>query len=199
LTSLFFLLRYIVRVKEKIRSIDAIFQRDEHGHYTKHALFYQDILRYYFIINKTISENNHFHLRDLQKWIVENNLEMVKYFQGPKSHTSPSNKIHIKEGQINHKFEDLIQIGLIHKVGQETYESIKKIQSVVDIYEYTKQGIFLILIIKSMNLENEISLMNVQAKQLEKKKELEHNNQTIYDLIAIKVLVLVIVHKLKNM
>lgn len=131
--------------------IDTIFKRDQDGLFTKDALFYQDILRYYFVINTVITANNGFRLLELKKWIVENNLEIKKYFQDSKSHTSQSNKVHIKGGQINRKFEDLVGMNLIKKVRQETYESIKKIRVTADIYEYTDQGILIILIIRSHN------------------------------------------------
>lgn len=132
--------------------IDAIFRKDQDGHYTKDALFYQDILRYYFVINPSITTtDNRFHLLDLKRWVVENNLEINEYFQDSRSHTSLSNKMHIKGEQITRKFENMVDMHLIKMVGQETYESVKKIKVNADIYEYTDQGILISLLIKCHN------------------------------------------------
>lgn len=147
--------------------LDAIFERDQEGHYTKAAIFYQDILRYYFVINPPITGNKWFRLLDLEKWLVKNNLQIKEYFQDSRSHTSPSNKVHIKKEQINRKFEDLISMNLIQKIGQKTYESAKKILVRADIYEYTDQGILILLIIRSNNDNENVDLaLNKADKKL---------------------------------
>ncbi|HKG86745.1 MAG TPA: hypothetical protein VKA95_00355 [Nitrososphaeraceae archaeon] len=158
--------------------INAIFKRDQNGHYTNDALFYQDILRYYFVINPAITANNRFRLLDLKKWIVENNLEIKEYFQDSRNHTSPSNKVHIKEGQINRKFEDLVEMHLIRRVGQETYKTTKNINVMADICEYTNQGILILLIIES---NNNMEYTNLSLDKGNKKHdELENIYSAIY-------------------
>jgi hypothetical protein len=168
-----------VTSNEKLRYINEIFEKRNDGNYTQDALLYQDILRYYFSINKTLSENNPFLLRELQNWIVRNNLEIVKYYQGSKSHTSYSNKIHAKEGRINAKFENLVEWKLFHGAGTQKG---KKVKVDVSLYVYSKMGILLTLIIKSMNLENIITSGKEKEKVIAM-KELEKNTQNIYNLI----------------
>lgn len=81
--------------------IDTIFKKDQNGRYTKDALFYQDILSYYLVINPLITTNNRFYLLDLKKWLVENNLEIKEYFQDSKSHTSLSKKCISKKDKLH--------------------------------------------------------------------------------------------------
>jgi hypothetical protein len=160
--------------------ISDLFERDKNNNYTKSALLYQDIFRYYFVINKTLSENIPFRLRELQNWIVRNNLEIIEYYQGSKSHTSISNRIHAREERINGMFEKLIQMHLINKSGTGIG---RKVEVEVPLYCYTETGRLIVLIIKSMNLENEILFERNQQKMQNKKNELKQNNQIIYGLI----------------
>jgi len=48
------------------------------GFYTNRALFYQDILRY-----STIAIEREFKDRELTRWLLENNQELIDYYEGP--------------------------------------------------------------------------------------------------------------------
>jgi len=160
--------------------ISDIFERDKNNNYTKSARLYQDILGYNFVINETL-ENGTFRLRDLQSWIVKNNLEIIDYYQGSKSHTSISNRIHAREERINGMIKNLIQMRLIHESGTGIG---RKVEIDIPLYSYTKAGRLIALIIKSMNLESEILFERDQYKIQNKKNELQQNNQVIYELIS---------------
>jgi hypothetical protein len=109
--------------------LDSIFEKkDEQGNYTNDALLCQDILLYFEVINKTVLENNPFKLRELQKWIVENNKQITEYYQGFKARTRITNKIHAKEGRIKNKFEGLLELSLI------TQRIAKNVQSTKSLY-----------------------------------------------------------------
>jgi hypothetical protein len=65
--------------------LDSVFEKkDEQGNYTNDALLCQDILLYVGVISRTVLENNPFELRELQKWIVENNKQMKNITKIPR-------------------------------------------------------------------------------------------------------------------
>jgi hypothetical protein len=107
-------------------------------------------------------------------------LEFIDYYQGSKSHTSISNRIHAREERINGMFENLIRMNLIHKTGTGIG---RKVEVEIPLYRYTEFGRLITLIIKSMNLENGILFERDQQKMQNKKNELKQNNQVIYEII----------------
>jgi hypothetical protein len=173
----------LVKTKSLNKSVNSIFEKNEEGNYSLDALMYQDILRYYLVENK---ENNPFRLRQLQQWIVRHNLEILNYYSGSKSHASMNNKIHGKEERINNKFENLISLGLIRLDETNNNEQQKSASLYVQsksLYIYTKAGIILALIMKSMNLEKNINFEKKRDQISSLNIELEKNNTRIYDLI----------------
>jgi hypothetical protein len=130
-------------------------------------------------------ESRPFELRNLQLWIVENNREIIEEYQGSKSHTSASNKVHAKESQINRIFNATIILGLIKRRKKDAIVSTSK-SMYVDAkvqYVYTKSGILLNLIMRNMNLENAISNEKDQSKIKIKKADLDMINDAIYQLV----------------
>src|SRR5215217_7755638 len=93
-------------------TIGSVFEKDEQGKYTDDAQLRQDILQYYHAKNKTILSNEPFTLRDLQCWLVQNNL---KIREGSAAHTPTKTKIHKHATWIDGRFKDLIQFRLIGK------------------------------------------------------------------------------------
>ena len=168
--------------------IDSIFEKNNQRNHTNDALLCQDILLYFGVINKTVLDNNSFVLRELQKWMVQNNKEIREYYQGSDSHTSVSNRIHAKEPRINNRFEDLLQLRLI-KRGETMTKNIQPTKSpYIDrktTYEYTREGIFLGLIIKSMNLKKVIITAKAEHGIIKDQKELEKIYQDIYDILGL--------------
>jgi hypothetical protein len=168
--------------------LDSIFEKkDEQGNYTNDALMYQDILRYFEVINKTVLQNNPFELRELQKWIVQNNKQIREDYRGSKAHTSINNKIHNKEGRIKNKFEGLLHLLLI-KRGETMTKNVQVSESLYrdrKTFEYTREGIFLGLIIKSMNLKKVINTARAEHEITKDQKELEKTYQDIYDILGL--------------
>jgi hypothetical protein len=105
-------------------TISSIFENDEQGNYTKDALLYQDIIHYYLILGGT---DKRFRLRELQRWLVQNNREIIDFYQDSKSHTKISNRIHAKEGRINSKFVYLITGQLIKESRVQNNQSSKSL------------------------------------------------------------------------
>ena len=141
----------------KIRYIDAIFEKDEKGkHYTGGALLLQDLLRYSLVINELpLKLDVPFKKRQLYNWIVRNNKEIVDYYKKTirRNKTSYSNRIHAKEETLDDNFEILLRLNLI-KVGG--IAAAEKTGSPVRLYKYTKGGILLTLITKSIDLKEVI-------------------------------------------
>jgi hypothetical protein len=165
--------------------IGSVFERDDNEIYTKDALLLQDVLRYFLVINQNLLESIPFELRNLQLWIVENNREIIEEYQGSKSHTSASNKVHAKESQINRIFDATIILGLIKRRKKDAVVSTSK-SMYVDAkvqYVYTKSGILFNLIVRNMNLENAISTEKVQSKIKIKKADLDMVNDVVYQLV----------------
>src|SRR5215831_4275181 len=120
-------LRYIVKTMEKIRYINDIFEMEEtKGCNTSDALLLQDLLRYSLEINEVPSRiETKFKKRDLQKWIVHNNQEIVDYYNKPtKRNTTISNRIHAREARLNDKFETLLKTNLVRLAGKAAAEKI---------------------------------------------------------------------------
>jgi hypothetical protein len=174
-----------VNSADKIRYIDSIFERDkERKYYTEDALLLQDLLRYSFIINGvSLEKANQFRLRQLQNWIVRNNKQIVDYWNENlrRRNTTYSNRVHAMEGKINNRFEILLELNLVSISGDVQAEKIRDLQ--VPLHEYTKPGILLALIIKTLNLKEVITITTKKDKIVEQRKELDRVYQDIYRVL----------------
>jgi hypothetical protein len=163
---------------QKIRYIDAIFERDKkRKYYTEDALLLQDLLRYSSTINGASFEKaTPFKLRELQNWIVRNNKQIVDYWNErlQRRNTPYSNRVHAMEGKINNKFEILLVLNLVRISGAVRAEKIRGLQ--VPRYEYSKPGILLALIIDGMNL------ISKERKTSEHGKQIDNILENIYEL-----------------
>lgn len=169
--------------KSRAATLNSLFEKGTDSNYTKDAILCQDILRYYLNAN---SENNPFSLRKLQHWIIKNNRDIVEEYQGSKGHTPIKNRIHAKETRINNKFEILLEIGLVKRAEKIDYNiqgMQRSLYKSTTIYLYTKAGILLALIIRSINFEKLIKIEKDQKQVVSLTKELEENNYRIYQLI----------------
>jgi hypothetical protein len=93
------------------------------------------------------------------------------------------------EGKINNKFEILLELNLVRKNGSDASEKIKGLQ--IPLYKYSKSGILLALIIKSMNLRDVIAITKKEDTIAEYKKELDKIHGDIYEVFHF-------VYKIKN-
>jgi len=170
---------------KKIRYINDIFETGEgKKRYTNDALLLQDLLRYSLEINDVPSRiDTRFKKRDLQKWIIRNNKEIVDYYNRlSKRNTTISNRIHAREARINDKFETLFHMNLIKTVGTARAE---KINTPVTLYSYTRGGILLALISKTLDLQDVIAITKAETVINKYQNELDRIFQWIYEVFVI--------------
>jgi hypothetical protein len=161
-------------------NLSNFFEKGKNGKYSNQACLSQDLLRYHSIINQTHLQNNSFKFNKLLEWIVLNNNEITDEYQGSKSHTTLSNKKHAHEERVKHFFQGLINLNLIRQSGTTHAKKLSNLE--IPTYEYTKSGIFLVLIIKSMNLTNVIAITKKENTFVELKKQLDNVHSEIYEV-----------------
>jgi hypothetical protein len=185
MTGFILYLRYIVKTMKKIRYINDIFEKEQgKERYTNDAILLQDLLRYSLEINEVPSRiDARFKKRDLQNWIIRNNKEILDYYHKlSKRNTTISNRIHAREARMNDKFETLLHMNLIRPVGTASAEKIK---IPVTLYSYTKGGILLALISKTLDLKKVIAITKAGTLINKYQNELERIFQWIYQVFAI--------------
>ena len=122
------------------KGIDSIFKKDpEGGYYNKKARLYQDILMY----GSTIEEGRPFKLRELAKYLLDNNEEIKNYYLGKKLTTS--NKIENIQKRIQRSIEGMINMRLM-KEGEKAKED--KGSGMIPTYTYTPVGYIISQIIR---------------------------------------------------
>jgi hypothetical protein len=155
---------------EKTRYIDSFFEKDEQGkEYTKSAVLLQNFVEYSSI------KKSPFKRSEIYNWIVRNNRGIVDFYNKKKAHgkhTTYPNRVHGQEKKLDNYLETLLQLNLVHKTGIAPAE---KLQShPIELFEYTKGGILLRLILEGMGL----------IKSTEYKKQPDKIYQDIYELIC---------------
>jgi hypothetical protein len=134
-------------VMKKLPGIQAIFERDNDGNYTKDALLYRDILYYSIVTQKENAEGKYsFKERELARWLIDYNQEFVHDYKG--SHKRTSYRIENRLQRIKDKIADLIAMFLIERT--ETVKA-EKIGYDIPLYGYTKSGYFLAWLIETEN------------------------------------------------
>src|SRR5215467_12380447 len=95
----------------------SIFEK-KNGLYTNRALFYQDILRY-----STITIKREFKDRELTRWLLENNQELINYYLGPPNNHVPKNKrVEYRIERVKESIQDLIHLDLMQETGSTPAE-----------------------------------------------------------------------------
>ncbi|MBV9177521.1 MAG: hypothetical protein JO297_10830, partial [Nitrososphaeraceae archaeon] len=146
--------------------------------YTKDALLLQDLLRYSQVVNK-----HSFKKRELYNWVVRHNKEIVDYYNYKKArgrNTTYNNRVHGYENRLDNNVKTLKHLRLISKTGTAPAQ---KIAAQVDLFKYTKGGILLTLILKSIDLKAVMAVTRNQDKVKEHKKELDTIYENIYKLV----------------
>jgi hypothetical protein len=87
--------------------------------------------------------------------------------------------VHNNEETLDTNFEILLQLGLVRVAGIGPAD---KIQATVKLFEHTKGGVLIKLILRSMNLKEVIAITKEQDKINEYNKELDKIYQEIYYL-----------------
>jgi hypothetical protein len=126
-----------------------IFKKYRDGNHTKKALLYQDILKYCINGKYKEEDNKSFRLWSLTRWLLEVNVELINYFKDPSTwNYTVASRIDDRIPRIKGKVEDLIELGLIAKIGTAK-ES--RGTGTVDIYRFTKVGEVVAWIVEAMN------------------------------------------------
>ncbi len=123
--------------------IHTIVEKDE-GSYTKRALFYQDILRYYFVMKET--NMGPFKDRKLIYWLLKNNLELKRFYVDSDSNTSPSTRMENRLERVQRSVQDLINLGLMLEAGTAPDE--RGGNRPVKLYSFTPKGSLLACLIE---------------------------------------------------
>lgn len=167
--------------QKEIVYISSIFEKDKNRHFTNEAAFCQDLLRFYFEINKESERDSSFKLSLLTNWMVKNSKLIVEQYNDLSTrNTRNSYKAHLHGPRIKRKLEGFIECGLIHRVGTAQAEKVK---IDVDLFSYTKGGKLVAFIMKSMNIQNMISFERNQNQLHIIQDELVRNNAIIYELL----------------
>jgi hypothetical protein len=178
--------QYMGESTQKIPYIDAILERDKKGkHYTDGALLLQDLLRYSLLINELpLRQSNPFKLQELRNWIVRNNKKIVDHYNKTLRHKriKYSKRINDNKQVIDPRIELLLQLNLIRVIGTTMAEKVK-LQ--ISVFEYTKSGILLLLIIKSLNLKAVITITTRKDKIVELTKALQKIYEDIFNLLRL--------------
>ena len=146
-------LRKFQRFPNKKTTLGIIFEKSNNN-FTKAALLYQDILRFSLLETEN-DKNQSFKSNELAKWLIKNNIEFRNFYSDYKHRNTPiKNRLHNHENRIKNKIDDLISMNLIHIKGRVL---ASKVDHQIEIYEITKEGKFLALLIKMMNIENTTS------------------------------------------
>jgi hypothetical protein len=141
-----------------IITVNSIFEKDKDGYYTKRARLYQDIIRYSVVkLNKNIEKDeNEFKHRELARWLLQNNLELVNRYKEPSTrHITISNRVEDTQERIKKKIEDLVRMKLIARIGRIKQE---KGTGSVDLYAYRQFAYFIAYIIEFIGAENKAYL-----------------------------------------
>jgi hypothetical protein len=159
-------------------TLNLLFEKKQEGSYTSDARMYHDMIRYY---SKIGDESKPFSLRQLQKWLIENNQDIIQSFQDFAGKTTLANRIKAKRDQIERRFKTLIDLGLIRSVSGSNKSS--SLYTDKKFYVFTESGILIWLILKSMNLKGQIKMEKERKHVLSLTAELNKNNKKIYDVI----------------
>jgi hypothetical protein len=104
--------------------------------YSKSALLYQDILRYFEIVL-----DRPFKFNEVARWLVENNKEFREFYQDSDKHTSVSNRIAARRQRIQSCFDDLLEMDIIETEGMINAERNPKVMT--PLYRFTRHAKFM--------------------------------------------------------
>jgi hypothetical protein len=128
--------------------LDIVFQKDSYGNYTKDSLLNQDILRYAIFVKEEDLEQ-YFTIRDLTKWLLQNNQEFINYFKEISTRTTRyENRIDNRLPRVRSKLQIFEELRLVKIAG--TRKALKS-QNEVSLYRSTSEGYFLAWLIESLN------------------------------------------------
>lgn len=159
----------IQQVKDSTFFIHKIFETNSDGHYTERALLYQNILEYFKITFKKIGEKvverlvlhkrieqkteefqlqidpQSFRIRELARWLMENNKRFLNYYTDSKSNTTMNSRIANNDRLIKGCINDLESSMLLEKIG--TVEATKN-GIPTPVYRLTDNSVIILLLMK---------------------------------------------------
>lgn len=124
----------------KIPTIHSIFEKAEGGAYTRLALLYQDILKYYIQeIDKYKQENDgSFKDRELANWLLNHNHHWINHYKDPSTwKTKTDSRVDFIAENIKDKIIYLIKLGVLEEGGTTRAE---KGRFDIPVYRYTRDG-----------------------------------------------------------
>lgn len=145
----------------KAPGIYPIFEKDKDGNYTKNALLYQDILRYYLTIKETDSSGNNysFSLWELGMWLLQYNNDFINFYKDPSTRNiGYTRRFYNLRGHIKKNLEHLMQLQLIQVSG--TRKAAKVDTADIAILKHTELGQILTWLIASINPDNQANANN---------------------------------------
>jgi len=133
----------------KTPTIYSIFEKVEGGAYTRLALLYQDILKYYVHLDHHQQENDgSFKDRELANWLLNHNHHWINHYKDPSTwKTKNDSRVDFIAENIKDKIIHLIKLGLLEEGGTTRAE---KGRFDLPVYRYTRDGRLLAWIAESL-------------------------------------------------
>jgi hypothetical protein len=136
---------------KEIHGIHDILLREKNGSFSLNSRLYQDILRYFFVVNNNSNNDGTFRFSELANWLIDNNSEIVNYYKDLSSrNTNRSNRVEARKDRIKSKLFDLINLDLIQVSGKT---KAKTIDTNIDLYKYSEDGRVIAWLLQSMDPE----------------------------------------------
>ena len=162
-------------------NLGTIFER-LNDNFTDAALLYQDILSFSFDRSQKDDKNRSFKYSELAYWLIKKNKELINFYSGSKAHISKRRRLHNHEERFKNKLSDLISMNLI-SIKRKVRAS--KIDHQVEDYEITREGEFLALLIKDIDVKYEIaSPANYDyARSISEDNELSLSDKKLFEVL----------------
>jgi hypothetical protein len=140
----FYCNKFTVLHRLKIPTIYSIFEKAEGGAYTRLALLFQDILKYYIHLD----HDGSFKVRELANWLLNHNQHWLNHYKDPSTRTT---KIDVRVDFIAENIKDkiihLIKLGVLEEGGTTRAD---KGRFDLPFYRYTRDGRLLAWIAASL-------------------------------------------------
>jgi hypothetical protein len=141
--------------------------RARHGEpskYTRNALLYQDILRYY-----EVQTDRSFKFTELARWLLTRNKEFTEYYQDSRAHISMSNRIAYHRQRIQKCIDNLVSLYVIEKVGMTKAEKNQDIET--PLYRFTEDGKFIFTLLRYYDLQESEALRSRKGVEYKRARE----------------------------
>jgi hypothetical protein len=171
---------------KEIHGIHDILPREKNGSFSLNSRLYQDILRYFFVVNNNSNNDGTFRLWDLAKWLISNNSEFVNYYSDFSTRTTTmSNRIEARKDRIKAKLSDLINLDLIQVSGKTKATTT---ETNIDLYQYSEDGSLIAWLLQSMDPEKRENTNNQIFKILCSKLQKNGSSDSLFSLATFNIM-----------